>query len=203
MMACREAIKRIFSAYEERGTEESILKAADYSISDDWVAGDIFLTKDKVPPRAAIIEYPGRKLFRHSISKFSGPDKYADSSRWRNGVIIIKVDSLNNKVREAIKTVVPAGVRYYFDLYFSMGSEGEGSGQYGEVSFHSDIVNDYYAIVYDMVIDISLANMKVFSSRPGGLLSGKQTLFMAWEIEKHLNASFVPGDRVQLTEEEL
>lgn len=184
----REAIKRIFSVYEQRGTEESILKTADYAKSFDWVGGDIFLTKNDVPIRYAKIFYPNRHLFRHSMSDHSGADKYSDAKRWREGVVILRLDIINKRVRDAVREVIPAGVKYFFDIY----AEIYGDGAYGEIQFKEWIVEDGQSIYYNIPID-DTGEMLVYSGGTRGrrLRSGRQLMFDFTELDYLSGTSFI------------
>lgn len=176
----REAIKRIFDAYSQRGTEESILKTVDYAKSFDWVAGDIFCKKDNIPKRYATVVYAGKNVFRHCISKFSGKDKFQDSKRWREGVIIINSNEINDNVRQALKQVIPAGVRYYFETNSESGGDGElGVVSYGNWNLLSGGAVDYNIPVKDYY------NKAIFSSAVVGprLRSGKQVIYSDVIIE--------------------
>lgn len=185
----REAIKRIFTGYKERGTEESILKAADYSVADDWVAGDIFLTKDNIPDRTANVIYTNTKVFRHNKSDHSGSDRYQDKAKWRNGVLVIRVSHLTDRVREAIKTVIPAGIKYYFELDVSMGGgDGEnGSITYGEVNvFEDNLFNN------EIMIKNFIEGLTHSVNTPGrNYRSGRQLLYMGEEYELMSGVSFL------------
>lgn len=198
----REAVKRIFSQYEQRGTEESIKKAADYGNVPSWVLGDIFLDKNDVPNRRAELEWPYKSLFRHSISKHSGFDKYADSSRWRDGVVIIKVDEMNDKIREAVLKVLPAGIRFYFDMVLQLAGEGESEGDFGEITFGEILVDEDYVIYYYIpVSDTDLST--VFSGEKPPVFSGNPNLYAYYVIDKTALVNMLEEDVPYLTREQL
>ena len=200
--AYREVVKRIFSQYEQRGTEDSITKATDYSKSNAWVYGDLFLDKNDVPPRQAELQWPYKSLFRHSISKHSGFDKYADATRWRDGVVIIKTDEMNDRTREAVLKVIPAGIRFYFERALQLYGEGESRGDYGEVTFGESIIDEDYVIYYDIRLN-DMDSGEVFSGEKPIVFSGRPILYNFYVIDKLVLASMLDEDTPIYTKEKL
>lgn len=200
--AYREVVKRIFSQYEQRGTEDSITKATDYSKSNAWVYGDLFLDKNDVPSRQAELQWPYKSLFRHCISKHSGFDKYADASRWRDGVVIIKTDEMNERIREAVLKVIPAGLRFYFDRALQLYGEGEDRGDYGEVTFGESFVDEDYVIYYDIRLN-DMDSGEVFSGEKPIVFSGRPILYNFYVIDKLVLASMLDEDTPVYTKEKL
>lgn len=193
--AQREIVKRIFSVYHERGTEASIIQAAKRSPDPDWIGGDLTLYKGPLKEETASVFYPSKHVFTHCVSAHSGEDAFQDAARWREGVIIIRLSVLNDRVREAIKKVIPAGLRYYFDIVVS-GSEGD----LDIVSFGEYIVNTDYLIQYYFKTDILESDALIFSDNKTGhsikgYLSGRQVMFDYYEIEYIKSTTFLPwGD---------
>lgn len=200
--AYREVVKRIFSQYEQRGTEDSMTKATDYSKANSWVYGDLFLDKTEVPERQAELQWPYKSLFRHSISKHSGFDKYADATRWRDGVVIIKTDEMNDRVREAVLKVIPAGLRFYFDRSLQISGDDDSKGEYGEVTFGESVIDEDYIIYYDIRLRDMDSN-EVFSGEKPIVFSGRPILYNYYVIDKLYLASMLDEDTPIYTREKL
>lgn len=128
----RDVIKHLLVIYEHKGTDEDILRAADYGSNPDWVGGEFFLPGAKVNERTSYLEYPVEHLFSHDISTHSETDRYQESTKYRDGVIVIKLLTLNDDVKKALREVIPAGIKVYFDIIsdFSGGVEsGDGPSE--------------------------------------------------------------------------
>lgn len=119
----REIIKRIIEVYKARGSDDEIIMAATYGDYEKWVGAHIFYPEADTSRQRAAILYPSDEMFRHSKSQFSGYDKYPGGSFYREGTIIIKLGHINDKIKEAIKRVVPAGIRIYY--YFTIDASDE------------------------------------------------------------------------------
>lgn len=202
----REVIKRVFSIYERRGTEQSIIEAGKRGGDPNWVGGDLTLYKDPIKEGTASVLYPINHLFRHSISKHSSGDPYADNVRWREGVIIIRVSYLSDLVKEAIEKVIPAGMRYYIDIVTDSGGEGKN----GEVSYGDYFVYTDYYIAYELETIKSETDALIHSGKGRDLSkmyhSGRQILFYYVDIdrmilvplEEHLDGQ-IPGIQDKVT----
>lgn len=197
--AQREIIKRMLHVYRNRGTDDHIIMAATYGNDSNWIGDHLFVPGTKVPKDEAQIIYPVTKIFRHSVSVHSGSDKYTDSVRWRDGVIIIKLAFLNDQIRQAVKKVVPAGIKFYFDLSTdtSFGGEGDSEGAYGEVTFGEWVLDTNYEILYDIPIKDTSYTTAEFSSNmkrgsSNNLLSGREIVSMCVEVIREFQASMIP-----------
>lgn len=186
----REIIKRILEVYRTRGTDDSIIMAATYGDYHLWVGGHLFLPGADVDREKAQIEYPSNRIFRHSKSKHSGLDKYADATRWRDGVLIIKLSIINQKIRDAIKKVVPAGVKIYFDFF----NDSKGEGEYGELTFGEWTLIFDYLIDYDMRIKDKFETLihSTKNTTDKRFRSGRQTLFNHKELNRIMKVNMLP-----------
>lgn len=162
--AQREIIKRILKYYKERGTVKSILETADFGFSDDWVGSTLFINKDSIPDRIATIDYPAERIFRHSISKRSGNHKYPDKDRYRDGVIVIVLKYVNDRIKEKMKSVMPAGIKYVFDII----PYSETVTEYTEYEISTE-----YSLVWIGEIYNSISAQRFSVKKSGGLRSGE------------------------------
>lgn len=186
----RDIIRRLLWLYEQKATEKDVLESADYGGNDKWVGSTLFLP-DAVPEdRTAEIYYPVHSLFTHDISAFDRSDRYPDSSRYRGGVIVIKVKKLNNRIREAVRRVLPAGLKCYYDFDGSMG----GDGTNGAVDFGS-----WCEVFEDTLLDQALFiedhnDTRGFDGdyRYKHYFSGKQIMFCDTLIYYLLGVSWFP-----------
>lgn len=143
----REIIKRLIEIYRARGSSDEIIMAATYGDYDYWVGSHIFYPDADITRQRATIAYPSDELFRHSKSQFSGYDKYPGGSFYREGTIIIKLGHINDKIREAIKKVVPAGIRIYY--YFTLDSSDNDSFYVDYGNWTVDSSTDLYIELKD------------------------------------------------------
>lgn len=144
----RDIIRRLLWLYEQKATDQDVLDSADYGANSKWVGSTLFLP-DAVPDeRLAEIFYPVHSLFTHNVSGFSRTDRYPDSSRYRGGVIVIKVKKLNARIREAVRRVLPAGLKCYYDFD---GTFGGGDGEGESVDFGA-----WYQVNEDTLLDQAL-----------------------------------------------
>lgn len=109
----REIIQRIIEVYKDRGTDESIVMAATYGDYEKWVGSHLFLPDADKTRKKAELEYPKDKLFTHDVSKYSELDRYP-GEYWRDGVLILHVKHLNDKIKNAVSYVIPAGLYIRF-----------------------------------------------------------------------------------------
>lgn len=130
----REALQRIQSVYSMRGTDKSILMSANHGGNEGWLGGQLFIPGYTISSEDATIIFTAEKIFTHSRSKFSGGDVYSDGSVYRSGVIMITVPYIDDRVRKAVLSNVPAGVKYYFKIENYMNPIPEEAGEYGEMS---------------------------------------------------------------------
>ena len=144
----RDIIRRLLWLYEQKATDKDVLDSADYAVNDKWVGSTLFLPDAKPNEREASIEYPVYSLFTHNVSGFDRSDRYPDSGRYRGGVIVLKVKKLDSRTREAVRRVLPAGLKCYYDL---LGEFGEGEGFNGAVDFGA-----YYEVYEDTLLDQAL-----------------------------------------------
>ena len=190
--AQREVVKRMIHAYRSRGKDSDILNAVKYGYHENYVGGTLMYPDYELFENPALIIYPVDNLFKHNISKHSGKDKFADSERWRDGVVIIRANYLDDNIRNAIKKIVPAGIKFCFDLVYNAAGEGDSKGEYDEITYGEWTLCEYYKIEYNIRIkNVIEANMFSQSSLGRKLRSGRQLLFNDYEIEKLFGATFL------------
>lgn len=120
----REIIKNIFKIYAMRGTDKAIIYAATYGDCKGYIGGDIFLPGTKPDRNLAEIDYPRDWIFRHNISIYSGGDKRANDGLYREGIMEISVERLNNEIRERVESVKPAGYVIRYRYLVNIDAEG-------------------------------------------------------------------------------
>lgn len=185
----REIIKRMISIYRDRGTDDSIIMAATYGNDPLWIGSHVFLPgADTNKPRATIT-HPIDYVFRHDISKHSGLHRFSDATRWTAGTLIINVTYIDDEIRNAIKKVIPAGLRIYFDIISTPGGDGE----FGEVIFGEWTLWEFYEIDYSVNIKDRL-EVAIFDVKGSGrrLRSGRQLLFDSMDLEIFKGWSMLP-----------
>lgn len=165
----REIIKRLLEIYKARGSSDEIVMAATYGDYDQWAGAHIFYPGADISRQKAKIIYPVDEFFRHSKSKFSGYDKYPGSTLYREGTIIIKLGYINDKIKEAIKKVVPAGIRIYYYLTLDSNSEDSFFVDYGNWTVDSSIS------LYIELVDENLTFKPAKRSHPHGARSSTYT----------------------------
>lgn len=187
----REIIKRIISIYKDRGTDDAISMAATYGDDPNWIGSHVFLPGAKINRDKAIVTHPVDEIFKHDISKHSGTHRFADATRWTAGTLLIKVPYLNDQIREAIKNVVPAGLRVYYDLV----NNSQGDGQYGELTFGEWVLDMNYELDYQMIVKDRLETA-IFSVRNRSgvrrLRSGRQMIFIGYDLDYASGFSMIP-----------
>lgn len=119
----REIIKNLLRIYAMRGSDQAIIYAATYGDCDGYIGGDIFIPGTRPDRDLATIEYPRDWLFRHDMSTWSGSHKRADDDLFREGVMEILVERLNDKIRERIESVKPAGYIIRFRMLVLLNPE--------------------------------------------------------------------------------
>lgn len=187
----REIIKRIISIYRDRGTDDAISMAATYGDDPNWIGSHVFLPGANTNKDRAQVTHPVEEIFRHDISKHSGTHRFADAVRWRDGTLIIKTSKVNDDIRAAIKKVVPAGLKIYFDLI----NNSPGDGYYGELTFGEWVLSVDYELDYNMIIKDKL-EVATFDVRGNGrrLRSGRQIMFVNYELEYGMGSSMIPTE---------
>lgn len=187
----REIIKRIISIYRDRGTDDAISMAATYGDDPNWIGSHVFLPGANTNKDRAQVTHPVEEIFRHDISKHSGTHRYADAARWRDGTLIIKTSKVNDDIRAAIKKVVPAGLKIYFDLI----NNSPGDGYYSELTFGEWVLSVDYELDYNMIIKDKL-EVATFDVRGNGrrLRSGRQIMFVNYELEYGMGSSMIPTE---------
>ena len=185
----RDIISRIITVYRDRGTDYSIIMAATYGDEPEWVGSSLFYTSHRSKELATIV-YPITRLFRHSISRHSGTHYFPDNERWRDGTLIISAPYINDKLRNAVKKVVPAGLRVFWEV------KSEISDSTGElITFGEYLVNAWYDLEYYLRIKDKSVNNTYFSTSSAysgsSYLSGRQILYKYYDLEYFTGTSFI------------
>lgn len=187
----RDLIKRMIWLYGQKGRDYDILNAANYGNNDKWVGSTLFLPNATPDKHTASLYYPIDYLFTHDVSTHSGTHRYQDSTRYRDGVLIITVVILTDKIREAVRKVVPAGIRIYYDVDSSMeGDSDKGVVDFGEWVLHEDYELDYRLRIFDNIRSNTFSGTDIYSPHR---LSGKQVLFFDRLIDILKGISFIPN----------
>lgn len=115
----REIIKRIFSAYGQRGTEDAIIKAFKRGNDDNWVIGDLTLYKGPLEEQDVEVEKPKDYIFKYSDGESLWSDKwrYQDNDTWNYGIYYVKVRMITQKLLDAVEFVRPAGLRFIIMMF--------------------------------------------------------------------------------------
>nr|DAY14368.1 MAG TPA: tail protein [Caudoviricetes sp.] len=184
----REISKRMFTAYKERGTEKSILNVASRSSDKNFVIGNLTYYNGATYKGYAKITYPVQELFTWNVSSWSGNHHFKDDERWRDGVIVIDLEVLNEKVRKAFSEVIPAGIKVYYNVVPQFGDDSIG----GQVSFGEYFSTAYYDLIYDLPVkDVSNGlNLSNYLDYNDGKLSGRQVLFEGYYLDRYLKSTF-------------
>lgn len=198
----RDIIKRLLWIYEGKGTDEDILQAADFGNDDHWVGRTFFTPGAKVPDRVATIEYPVHQLFTHDVSTHSETDMFQDSERYRDGVIVINLLELTDEVREALRRVIPAGIKIFFNIISDASSDDDGNesvtGRPGILVFGAwfkvfaiNYIIDYYMRVNEndnLGSSVFDGDLEYYDH----IFSGIQVYFRNFDIDITNVASYIP-----------
>lgn len=131
----REALMRMRSIWEQRGTEHSIIMAGTHGGNDGYVGGDLFIPGYDISKELAELTIARDLVFRHNISKHSGTAVF-ESDIYRTGVLFLRVPYLDEDVKNIIYNVTPAGLRYVFEIMLDFfPSPGQDVGEFNELSF--------------------------------------------------------------------
>ena len=126
----RDIIKRWLWLKKQKGRDSDVLNAADFANNPNWVKSTMLVPTTEYPrieiDRNASIYYPVDFLFTHNLSTFSETHRFANSRRWRDGIIVVELNELTQYTREAIKEVLPAGLKVFFDTTNEMKGDGTG-----------------------------------------------------------------------------
>lgn len=179
----RELIKRMIEVYRNKGTDKDIIDAANNGANDGWLGNKYFYPGSTYFNNEATISYPADHLFRHSVSKFSGQDHFPDNDYWRQGVIIIEVAYYTSKLDDAVKNVIPAGVRFYFIINNQMDGDGpNGEVEIGRWVLHHEFVITYHPKITDFTSGAGLSDGAFNTGHR--YLSGDRLIF-PW-LEKYI-----------------
>ena len=90
----REALMRMRSIWEQRGTEHSIIMAGTHGGNDGYVGGDLFIPEYDISKELAELTIARDLVFRHNISKHSGTAVF-ESDIYRTGVLFLRLPYLD------------------------------------------------------------------------------------------------------------
>ena len=197
----RDLIKRLLWIYKEKGTDKEVLEAADFANNDNWISNTIFVPTSKNPrpvpdDRTAYLYYPIDRLFTWDKSAYSISDRYGDSTRWRDGVIVIEAEDVNQRVRNAIKRVLPAGLKVYYESKSELKADGENGEEVGygkSLKYKEWILYLRYTLDYFLRIDTSVSSDRWSENNVNYQLiwSGRQILFPYYELDKTIASSML------------
>lgn len=197
----RDIIKRLIYIYKNKGTDKEVLEAADFANNDNWIASTLFVPTEKnsipVPDdRTAHLYYPIDRLFTWDKSAYSISDRYGDSTRWRDGVIVIEAENINKRVRNAIKRVLPAGLKCYYESKSELKADGENGELVGygkSLKYTEWILYLRYTLDYFLRLDNSVSSDRWSENNINYKLiwSGRQVLFPYYELDKTLVSSML------------
>ena len=202
----REILTRIQSIYSQRGTDKSILMAANHGSNEGWVGGQIFVPGYVIETEEARIVFTTDKIFTHCRSKHSGGDVFTDNSIYRPGVILITVPFLDAKIREAINENIPAGVKYYILIENRFLPNPGEEGTFGELSVFKYFTvvaiteDEKLGLVQELADEEFEFSLEVVSSRDDALIfsdynmggrkrSGRQLIFVLDDLEFFMGTS--------------
>lgn len=156
----RDLIKRLIYLYKKKGTDTDLLNAVNYAENPRWIHDEYFLPDADITKKTAQVNYTLEDVFRHDISRHSGTDKYQDSTVYREGVLIIKSnDVLNDTLRNAIKRVLPAGIKcFYQKLTYP-------SGDSDIVTFNDDSIKNKNPLIHYDIKEYLTPKDNIRSSR--------------------------------------
>lgn len=197
----RDIIKRLLYIYKHKGTDKEVLEAADFANNDNWIANTLFVPTDKNPipvpdDRTANLYYPIDRLFTWDKSAYSISDRYGDSTRWRDGVIVIEAEDVNKRVRNAIKRVLPAGLKCYYESKSELKADGENGEPVGygkSLKYTEWILYLRYTLDYFLRLDTSVSSDKWSEDNINYnfIWSGRQILFPYYELDKTIASSML------------
>ena len=197
----RDLIKRLLYIYKEKGTDKEVLEAADFANNDNWISNTIFVPTEKNPipvpnDRTAFLYYPIDRLFTWGKSAYSISDRYGDSTRWRDGVVVIEAEDVNKRVRNAIKRVLPAGLKVYYESKSELKADGKNGEEVGygkSLKYKEWILNSRYTLDYFLRIDNSVSSDRWSEDNINYPLiwSGRQILFPYYELDRTIASSML------------
>ena len=131
----REALMRMRTIWEQRGTEHSIIMAGTHGGNEGYVGGELFIPEYPISKELAELTVARDLVFRHDISKFSGTAVY-ESDIYRTGILFLRLPYLDERVKNIIYNVTPAGLKYAFEIMLDFfPSDGAEVGDFNELSF--------------------------------------------------------------------
>lgn len=98
----REVLTRVRNIYEGRGTEHSVLMAADHGDNPAWVGGDVFVPNYPIDDEVASLIVSNDIIFRHNKSRFSGTNVYQHGNKYGPGIVILSLPYIDGDIRKAI-----------------------------------------------------------------------------------------------------
>lgn len=191
----REVIKRVIEIYRDRGTDDSIIMAATYGADKEWIGSHVFIPGYTLRSLASLY-YPGDHLFRYSVSALSGSDTIQDGETSRMGIIQINVGYINDDIRQAIRMVVPAGLKWFINIEHQI----TGDGTHGSVTYEpypmlielGYIIECYLTGNYDYSERSYILSDPVSDDETDWLLSGEPELQYEYMLRFYLGATMLP-----------
>lgn len=118
----REIIKRVFTIYNERGSEWSILNTLSRASDENWVGGNLHLYKGPVRKGSSSLSYPRDFIFTWDKSKWDRGHRYRDRLVYNYGIIDLEAELWSYRLKEFLEYVIPGGIRYRFTQAINPGS---------------------------------------------------------------------------------
>lgn len=112
----RECIKNVWEQKKEIGTKKALTMMATYGDIDGYQGGDLFIPGTYQERPEAVVILPREYLFRWSLSTWSGEHKFAGPVVYKEGTILIEVSSLNDRIKDRVETVKPAGMTVVYKV---------------------------------------------------------------------------------------
>lgn len=191
----REILKRYIEICKTRGTDDSIVMAATYGDYDLWVGGHLFYPNAVIDRTKSSLEYASESLFRYDVSLYDDLFRYTDSTVWREGILMIKLPYLNDKIRAAIKKNVPGGIKIYYQTVLDMSSEGKDVVDYGEWSASYTYISEEICALADMSSDLGfIFDLSNYDNKD--MYSSEQDLYLINDEVFEINVSMIPGAKL-------
>lgn len=110
----REILKRLLMIYRERGAEADIIIKGQQYGNEGYIGGKVFVPGTYEVGYAMSITFPREELFRHSEGTRSTKYRYPNIDYYRDGLVSFNTPIINDKIKEAVASVMPAGVTIVF-----------------------------------------------------------------------------------------
>lgn len=110
----RELLKRLLNIYKCRGSETDIILKGQQFDNEGYLGGRLFVPGTYKDGYAMSITFPREDLFIWSQSTRSTKYRYPNIDYYRDGLISFNTPIINDELKKAVCSVVPAGVTIVF-----------------------------------------------------------------------------------------